>query len=108
MRTLKSTVLVLFLALAALPLIAEDQPKSTMDQVIDRIIAKEAEENQRVRQYTPLVETYIQNLKVDKDMGPVPAGDKYFLGRADFTRGIDLVSLSENTGKSRRLLSNIS
>lgn len=108
MRTLKSTVLVLFFALAALPLIAEDQPKSTMDQVIDRIIAKEAEENQRVRQYTPLVETYIQNLKVDKDMGPVPAGDKYFLGRADFTRGIDLVSLSENTGKSRKLLSNIS
>ncbi|HXN22173.1 MAG TPA: M48 family metalloprotease [Candidatus Dormibacteraeota bacterium] len=107
MRTLKSTVLVLFLALGALPLIAEDQTK-TMDQVIDRIIAKEAEENQRVRQFTPLVETYIQNLKVDKDMGPVPAGDKYFLGRADFSHGIDLVSLSEKAGKGRKLLGNIS
>ncbi len=108
MRALKSSVLVLILALGALPLLAADKATSTMDQVIDRIIAKEAEENQRVRQYGPLVETYIQNLKVDKDLGPVPAGDKYFLGRADFSRGIDLVSLSEKSGKGKKIFSNIS
>jgi len=31
--------------------------------------------------YTPLVETYIQNMKPDPDLVQVPGSDKYFLGR---------------------------
>jgi Peptidase family M48 len=85
---------------------AADQPR-TMEQVVDRVITNENRLNQQIRQYTPLVETYIQNLKPDKDLGYVPAGDKYFLGRADFHRGVELVSLSETQGKGKKILGSV-
>ncbi len=58
---------------------------------------------QQIRQYSPLVETYIQNQKPDKDLGTVPAGDKYFLGRADFSKGVALVSLTDTNSKGKKL-----
>jgi len=85
---------------------AADQPR-TMEQVVDRVVTNENRLNQQIRQYTPLVETYIQNLKPDKDLGYVPAGDKYFLGRADFHRGVELVSLSETQGKGKKILGSV-
>jgi hypothetical protein len=83
-----------------------DQPK-TMDQVVDRVITNENRLNQQIRRYSPLVETYIQNLKPDKELGYVPAGDKYFLGRADFHKGIELVSLSETQTKGKKILGTV-
>src|SRR5881409_1137343 len=77
-----------------------DQPR-TMEEVIDRVITNENRANQQIRQYSPLVETYIQNLRPDKDLGYVPAGDKYFLGRADFSKGVTLVSLTDTNSKGR-------
>src|SRR5882672_11124818 len=68
----------------------------TMDEVIDRVVNNENKLNQQMKNYSPLVETYIQNLKPDKDLGYTPAGDKYFLGRADFSKGVDLVSLTDS------------
>jgi len=103
MRKLGTTILVLVLsglgaiAAAAAPKPA-DQPR-TMEEVVDRVITNENRASQQIRQYSPLVETYIQNLKPDKDLGYVPAGDKYFLGRADFTKGVSLVSLTDTSGK---------
>ncbi len=44
-----------------------DQPR-TMDEVIDRVITNENRATQQIKQYSPLVETYIQNLKPDKDL----------------------------------------
>jgi Peptidase family M48 len=85
---------------------AADQPR-TMEQVVDRVVTNENRMNQQIRQYTPLVETYIQDLKPDKDLGYVPAGDKYFLGRADFHRGVELVSLSETQGKGKKILGSV-
>ncbi|MFI5059146.1 MAG: M48 family metalloprotease [Candidatus Acidiferrales bacterium] len=79
----------------------------TMDQVVDRVVTNENRLNQQIRQYTPLVETYIQDLKPDKDLGYVPAGDKYFLGRADFHRGVELVSLSETQTKGKKIFGSI-
>jgi hypothetical protein len=83
-----------------------DQPK-TMDQVVDRVVTNENRLNQQIRRYSPLVETYIQNLKPDKDLGYVPAGDKYFLGRADFQKGVELVSLSETQTKGKKIIGSI-
>jgi hypothetical protein len=83
-----------------------DQPK-TMDQVVDRVVTNENRLNQQVRQYSPLVETYIQNLKLDKELGFVPAGDRYFLGRADFHKGVELVSLSETQTKGKKILGSV-
>ena len=64
---------------------AEDQPRN-MEQVMDRVIANENRTYGQLRNYSPLVETYIQNLRPDKELGYTPAGDKYFLGRADFSK----------------------
>ncbi len=92
------------IASAAAP---EPQQARTMDQVIDRVVTNENRLNQQIRQYSPLVETYIQNLKPDKELGSVPAGDKYFLGRADFSKGVALVPLSETSGKGKKIIGSI-
>jgi hypothetical protein len=86
---------------------AEPQQARTMDQVVDRVITNENRLNQQIRQYSPLVETYIQNLKPDKDLGEIPAGDKYFLGRADFSKGVALVSLSDSGGKGKKIFGSV-
>jgi hypothetical protein len=79
----------------------------TMDDVIGRVIVNENRASQRIRQYSPLVETYIQNLKADKELGDVPAGDKYFLGRADFSKGVALVSLTDTKSKGKKIIGSI-
>jgi len=79
----------------------------TMDEVVDRIITNENRLNNQIYKYQPLVETYIQNLKPDKDLGYAPAGDKYFLGRAQFTKGVELISLSDTGGKGKKLFTGI-
>jgi hypothetical protein len=63
---------------------AQGKPSSALDQTIDRITAHEKENMRILEQYTPMVETYIQDLRGDKEMGQVPVGDHYFLGRASF------------------------
>jgi hypothetical protein len=96
------------LALAAKtpPTPAADQPR-TMDQVLDRVIANEQRLMNQMRNYSPLVETYIQNLKPDKDLGEVPAGDKYFLGRANFSKGVSLVPLTDTSSKGKHVFGSI-
>src|SRR6202030_1076032 len=99
MRILK-TILVI-LALSALPLTAAAQQNGAVSQVEDRIISQEQAEMTSLRSYSPMVETYIQNLRGDKDLGSVPAGDKYFMGRAVLAKGIGLQPLTygrENGG----------
>ncbi len=100
MRTLRAVFVVLIFA--ALPLRAADQP-SSLDQVVDRIVSREAATVNAVKQYTPLVETYIQNLRPDDKLGEVPAGDNYFLGRAELDKGIELRSLTEKTGRAHKV-----
>jgi Peptidase family M48 len=79
-----------------------EQPR-TMEQVIDRVTNNENHLYGKMKEYSPLVETYIQNLKGDKDLGTVPAGDKYFLGKADFSKGVGLVSISDTNSKGKKL-----
>jgi hypothetical protein len=83
-----------------------DQPR-TMEEVIDRVVLNENHLDQEIRKYTPLVETYIQNLRPDPNLGFVPAGDKYFLGRSDFSRGVNLVSLTDADTKGKKFFSGI-
>ncbi len=63
-------------------------PVITVDQAIDRIIAREHEEIATIRRFSPIIETYIQDMKPDKDMGAIPVKDHYFLGQADLSKGI--------------------
>jgi hypothetical protein len=55
---------------------------SSFDQVIDRAVEREHFFMAQMKQLHPLVETYLQNLKEDKELdAPVPTSDVYFLGR---------------------------
>src|SRR6202165_2982672 len=107
MRKVATTIFVLILSGVGTMAVTEapkptDKPR-TMDDVIDRVITNENRANQQLKQFSPLVETYIQNLKPDKDLGYAPAGDKYFLGRADFSKGVSLVALTDTNGKGKKI-----
>ena len=93
------------MAAAAVPQAAEQA--RTMEQVVDRVVASENKLNTDIRKYSPLVETYIQNLKPDKELGFVPAGDKYFLGKAEFAKGVNLASLSDTDTKGKKIFTGI-
>ncbi len=64
-------------------------PAATMDDVVNRAIAREHALMEMLKTRTPLVETYLQNLKPDQKLGAVPSGDHYFLGRMDLGESID-------------------
>jgi hypothetical protein len=104
MRILKTVLVVL--AFSALPLSAAAQQTDALGQVVDRVISQEQAEMNSLKSYTPLVETYIQNLRGDKDLGTVPAGDKYFMGRAILAKGVDLEPLTdgEDNGVKKKML----
>jgi|SRR5882724_314347 len=103
-------ILPIVLALIAFPSAACAQKSNTQMQaeVLDKIIAQEQAEMESLRQYSPLVETYVQIRRPDKHMGVAPSGDKYFLGRAVLAKGIELEPLARDTRtKHNRLLGSV-
>jgi hypothetical protein len=62
---------------------------TTMDQVVDRFIEREHGLMKALSNRTPVVETYLQNLTADPQLGPVPSDDHYFLGRLDMGETVD-------------------
>jgi Peptidase family M48 len=62
---------------------------TTMDQVVDRFIEREHGLMKALSNRTPVVETYLQNLTADPQLGPVPSEDHYFLGRMDMGETVD-------------------
>src|SRR5437762_6531548 len=95
MRNHKSSVLFIAVVIAmSVPIIAEDKPAapdsaspvattpvatpqtnlatpSTFDQVVDRVVGRERAFNEQMRAVQPLVETYIQTLSPDHELGHV-------------------------------------
>ncbi len=76
-------------------------PPTTMDQVVDRVIVREKELIKLLSPRTPVVETYLQNLTQDAQLGPVPQDDHYFLGRMDLSESIDRSDYLDSKGKSK-------
>ena len=68
---------------------------TTVNQAIDRMIARERDENATIRRYNPIIETYIQDMKPDPQMGSIPIKDHYFLGQANLSKGVVDVSMLE-------------
>src|SRR5215813_12061125 len=62
------------------------------DMVVDKISAQETLFVKNLKEYTPMVETYIQNMRPDADLGQVPISDEYFLGRIKLEQGVDDVN----------------
>src|SRR5215472_6032726 len=97
MRSLKT--LLVALALIAMPaaLSAQQDSALTQAEVLDKIAAQERAEMDSLRQYSPLMETYIQIRRPDKHTGAAPGGDKYFLDRAVLAKGVELEPLTHGT-----------
>lgn len=69
------------------PRLQPQQP--AQDQIIDRVIEGETRLLQLLRNFKPVVETYVQNMQPDPELGLVPKSDAYFLGRLDFSRNVN-------------------
>jgi len=101
MRSLKFVPVVL--AFSAIQPAARAQQPMVVGEVVNKIVAQEQTEMQLLRQYSPLVETYIQYMRPDKQLGPVPVGDKYFLGRAVLAKGVELEPLNREAGVKQKM-----
>jgi hypothetical protein len=79
---------------------------TTMDQVVNLFIEREHGLIKALATRTPVVETYLQNLTADPQLGPVPSADHYFLGRLDMGETIDRKDYlkEEDKGMQSRLL----
>ena len=88
------------------PKVSAEQPR-TMEEVVSRVVNNENHLYGKIKEFSPLVETYIQNLKPDKELGEVPGGDKYFLGKADFSKGVNLVPLTDTSSKGKKIFSGV-
>ena len=86
-----------------LPSAPQPAPGS-FDQVLDRVVEREHFFVAQMRHSHPLVETYIQNMKSDKEMGAIPTNDHYFLGRLDISQGEDDRLFVGQPGFSKRMI----
>src|SRR6201993_1400598 len=79
---------------------------TTMDEVVNLFIEREHGLIKMLATRTPVVETYLQNLASDAQLGSVPSGDHYFLGRMDMGETIDRKDYlkQENTSMQSRLM----
>jgi hypothetical protein len=68
-------------------------------EVIERIVKREREEMAAFDLYSPIIETYIQEVKPDKQLGLVPKSDVYLLGQADFRGGLKVHSMTVSEKK---------
>ena len=77
-----------------------------MDQVVSLFIDHEHALIKALSSRTPVVETYLQNLSADPQLGPVPSEDHYFLGRLDMGESVDRKDYLKEEDKSmqQRLL----
>src|SRR3984957_8602631 len=79
---------------------------TTMDQVVSLFIEREHGLIKVLASRTPVVETYLQNLTNDPQLGPIPSEDHYFLGRLDMGETVDRKDYlkEESQGMEARLL----
>jgi hypothetical protein len=76
-----------------------------MDQAVERLVKREHALMELLNTRTPIVETYLQDLKFDPQVGPVPVQDHYFLGRMDLGETVDRREyLSKDTSFEKHLL----
>jgi len=79
-----------------------DQVSSTpskLDEIIDRMIKREHDEIAAFDLYTPIIETYIQEVKINQLTGAVPKSDYYFIGQADLRGPLKVHSMADNSRK---------
>jgi hypothetical protein len=80
---------------------------TTMDQVVNLFIEREHGLIKALANRTPVVETYLQNLTSDAQLGPVPSDDRYFLGRMDMGETVDRRDYLKKDGQEKSMQSRL-
>lgn len=62
-------------------------PRPSFDQFVDRLIQREHDIFNLMKNLHPVAETYIQDIKPDEKLGTVPVRDQYYLGQLSFKDG---------------------
>ncbi len=83
--------------------IAAQKEGSSIDRLVDRITTREHHEVETMRRYKPIIETYIQDVRSDKELGAVPVKDHYFIGVADLAKGEVLHSMESKGTPAKHL-----
>jgi len=79
-------------------------PAASFNDVIDRMVEREHLFLAQMRHMHPMVETYVQDLKNDKDGNAYPSKDQYFLGRLDMSDGPEDTSFVGQPGFGQRMV----
>src|ERR1700729_3092919 len=103
LHKLKVFGLAILLAAAAAQAKTKYQPPSPLSPeqsaLVQKAIAAEKVTIKQIQKHSPLVQTYIQNMRPDQVLYAVPESDQYLLGRVDFGKSItDTSYSSENSG----------
>jgi hypothetical protein len=80
---------------------------TAFDRVVDRVLARETQNTNALRTYSPLVETYLQNMRPDKELGLIPYGDQYFLTRVGFQKTLEDTSFHPEPGFMSNVLHDV-
>jgi hypothetical protein len=92
---------------AAVPQNLTQAMPTNMDQVVNRLVERERNLMKMLEDRTPIVETYLQNVTPDAQLGPVPKNDRYFLGRMDFSESIDRKDYMKQPTMEKQLLGGV-
>jgi hypothetical protein len=75
-----------------------------MNEVVERAIMRERALMHMLKTRTPLIETYLQDVRFDPQAGPVPLRDHYFLGRMDFGETLNRRDYLPRKGSFQRIV----
>jgi hypothetical protein len=80
---------------------------SAVNQIIDKITARESVLAARMRTLHPIVETYLQTLEKDDAVAFRPTGDKYFLSKLDLNSQDREQTMLKKEGLADKLLGKV-
>jgi hypothetical protein len=86
------------------PAPASGVPARNADEAVNRAIASEKALLERMKKVQPVIETYLQRMQRDEDLGSRPKTDDYFLGKLDLSNGISPDSFIPAPGLMKRSL----
>lgn len=69
-------------------------------QLVDKAIAREHATVALIRKSTPVVQTYIQNMRPDPKLYAVPVSDDYSIARVDFDKAFTAENYDERDSVS--------
>lgn len=105
---MKRVYVITFLFLLWPPLANSQTPSTAQeDRVVGEIVQRENDLARTMSQYTPIVETYVQLMRPDSDLGFVPKDDRYFLGKLQLRNSVGTKSYLPKKSWPKRAVSEL-